>query len=154
MKLHEEFKEYENLWEDYEPTEVDKLLWDTEDFEFEYEGWEEEGYEDHFDPGRAYGHYQTSSTYKHDDFTYAVDAVDVFETLRDEILPKVDTTKVKNELILEYKKLEAVWEKSKDDADADVADMFLAKNLEDIANTFYSDLEDYYSEKAYDWARS
>lgn len=154
MKLHEEFREYENLWEDYEPTEVDKLLWAMDDFEFEYDGFEEEGYEDHFDP--RYGHSQTSKTYEHDDYTYKVDAVDMFEFMRDIFLPK-NADKISDvELAAEYKKLETAWENSTEETEAaacEALEIFLAKNLEKFVNIFYSELKDYFSEKAYDWAR-
>lgn len=153
MKLHEEFKTYETLWEDYEPTELDKLLWAMDDFEFEYDGWEEEGYTDQFDP--RYGHYQTSKTYEHDDFTYKVSAMDVFEVLRDEILP-TNKDKISDAgLQAEYKKLEAVWENATEetaDAAGDALDLFIAKNLEDLANYFYAELETIFKDEAYSWA--
>jgi hypothetical protein len=151
MKLYEEFKVYEKLWEAVEPDPVDKVLQEYDDFKFDYDGFTEDGYEDRFDPGSAYGHYQTYTTHEHDDYTYTVDAVDIFEALKDDILPNARDTK--NSFAAEYKKLEAVWENSKNDADADAADMFLAKNLDVIANEFYYELKDYYSEAAYNWAR-
>jgi hypothetical protein len=155
MKLFEEFKTYENLWEDYEPTEVDKILWAMNDFEFEYDGFEVEDVEDRFDPGSWHGHYQVSKTYEHDDFTYKVDAMDVFEVLRDEILP-TNKDKISDAgLQAEYKKLESAWENSTKETEEDTGealDLFIAKNLEDLANDFYSELEAYFKDRAYDWA--
>ena len=135
MKLHEEFKTYENLWEDYELDPTSKLINSYEDFVFDYEGWEEEGYEDHFDPASAYGHYQTSSTTVHPDFTYDVDAMTVFETLRDKILPEKSNKISDAGLQAEYKKLEAAWENSTEEARyeaGEALDLFIAENLEAV----------------------
>lgn len=154
MKLHEEFREYEHLWENAEPDEVDKILFGIEDFEFEYDGWTEEGSVDHFDP--RYGHWDTSKTYDYDDFTYTVNAVEIFEVLRDKLLPKIDISKVKDPLVIEYKKLEAILENSNKETEAmnaDALDMFLAKNLEEFVDIFYYELQKAYEEKAYGWAR-
>lgn len=154
MKLHEEFKEYENLWEDAELDPVDEILNDYDSIKFDYDGFTVEGYEDHFDP--RYGHWDTAETYEHDDFTYDVDAVSMFEFLRDTFLPK-NVNKISDvELATEYKKLESAWENSTDeteDAACEALEIFLAKNLEEFVNIFYYELKEYYSEEAYDWAR-
>lgn len=156
MKLFEEFKEYENLWEVFELSAADKLLLAMDDFEFEYDGWSEDGYEDHFNPNSYYGHYQTRKTYEHNDFTYTVDAVSVFETVRDEMLPNMPDKISNAELAAEYKKLEAAWTnatKETEDEAGEILDLFIAKNLDAFVDDFYTELKAYYRENAYDWAR-
>lgn len=155
MKLYEEFKEYENLWEAYEPTEVDNILWAINDFEFDYEGWEETGVKPGFDPGTSDGYYETEETYEHDDFTYKVDAVSMFEVLRDEILPEHSNKISNSALAVEYKNLETAWEnstKETEDEAGEALDLFLANNLEILVEDFYDELKEYFSERAYEWA--
>jgi hypothetical protein len=169
MKLYEEFNEYEKMWdssskdtlqEEQTIDPVDEILKTYDDFEFDYDGWTEDGFEDHFNPFSSYGHYQTSKTYNYDDFTYKIGAVDMFELLVD-FLPKIVKIK-KNydsdsevELINEYKKLEQAWmdsSKEEEESTGRALDLFIAENLEALVNTFYYELQNHCKDDAYEWA--
>ena len=157
MKLHEEFKEYENLWDDSnkEVDPVDQILNTTDDFELEYDGFEVEWYEDHFDPSSSYGHYQTGGTDYHPDFTYKVNAINMFETLRDDILPKHAEKVTDSTLVTEYRKLAQAWENSTDATEAETGDameLYIAKNLEELVDTFIDEILEHYKEEALEWA--
>jgi dsDNA-binding SOS-regulon protein len=193
MKLHEEFKEYETLWDapalteekefrseyarlcstpegraqlkamsieerqalykaDREVDPVQKVLDAIPDFELEYEGYAYDWYEDHFDPGRDYGHYQTTGTDYVDDFVYSVDATDMFETLRDVIIDKYADKVGKSELLDTYKILEKAWEDSSEENEeeaCEAVELFLAKNLEDFFELFEQQVYKYYDKYAY-----
>lgn len=194
MKLHEEFKEYETLWdapilaeekkfrseyakllstpegreqfmamspeerfalsrEAAEADPVQKILNATPDFELEYEGYEYEWYEDHFNPDYAYGHYQTTGKSYLDDFVYSVDAGSMFELLRDIIIDKYANDVGKSELLDTYKALEKTWEDSTEEIEEEACEameLFLAKNLKDFFDIFEKQIYDYYYEKAYE----
>jgi hypothetical protein len=194
MKLHEEFREYETLWENVlaeekefrseltrlkstpEGREKLKNLSNAErlalinadtaadpvmqalkkkhysDFEFDYEGWEEEGYEDHFDPDR--GHWDTAKTYVHPDFTYTVEPVDMLQVLVEDILSTCDPSKYNSNILNEYKKLEAAWINAtpeNEEEACEVVELFVIEHLEEFVDMFYSELHEYYRERAYDW---
>lgn len=141
---------------DREVDPVQKELDALEDFEFEYEGYDEDWYEDHFDPGSWYGHYQTSGTNHFPGFSYSVDSVDVFETLRDTIISKPNIEKVgSNELLTNYLKLEKAWTEASEDMEDELCEkmeLYLAKNLGAFVEMFYEPLVEYYKDKAYEWA--
>jgi hypothetical protein len=155
MKLHEEFKEYESMWlteaRDLDP--VDKILHDLPHIKLEYEGFEDDWCEDHFNS--ADGHWQTGGTYYYDDFVYPVDAVDMFECLRDRILEKPGA-KVSNELVAKYVELQKAWENTEtpeeEEARGDEMELFLAQHLKEFVEIFNDELLDFFSERAYDWA--
>lgn len=146
MKLFEEFKEYETLWESADA--VDEILWALKDFVFEYDGWSKDSYVDHFNPDS--GHYTTSKTYEYDDFEYEVDPVSMFEFLRDDFLPRNSDKIFNAKLAAEYKRLEAACENS--DEDIEALELFIARNLETFVEMFYEELKEYYKEAAYEWA--
>lgn len=141
---------------DREVDPVQKELDALEDFEFEYDGFSQEWYEDHFDPGSYYGYYQTSGTYQYSDFSYSVGSVDVFETLRDIIISKPNIDKVKpNELLTNYLKLDKAWAEASEDMEDELGEqteLYLAKNLEAFVEMFYEPLVEYYKDSAYEWA--
>lgn len=156
----EEFKEYTNLWdasleEAAEPDSVDKILWNIPDIEFSYDGFSEDQYEDHFDPGLWNGHYQTSETVHFPDYTYTKDAVSVFEALRDEIIPKYKDKVSNNKLLDEYLALVQAWEDSTDETESetsDAMDLFLAAHLIDFVSMFEDKLINYYADSAEEYA--
>lgn len=163
MKLHEEFKEYENLWgtdtfleEVAEPDPVDKVLLDTPDIELEYCGFSNKYTKDHFDPGSWRGHYQTSGSDYYGDFTYKVDPVTMFETIRDDIIPEYASKYPTNELLCEYIRLDKLFQEAPTETAEELGetcDLFLAQNLENFVDLFVDELTKYFSEDAHDWAR-
>lgn len=156
----EEFKEYVNLWdtsleEAAEPDPVDKILWSIPDIEFSYDGFSEDQYEDHFDPGLWDGHYQTLETVHFPDYTYTKDAVSVFEALRDEIIPKYKDKVSNNKLLNEYLALVQAWEDSTDETESETSnavDLFLATHLTDFVSMFEDGLTNYYADEAKEYA--
>jgi hypothetical protein len=153
MKLFEEFNEYENLWSE---DEIDKVLHQYDDFEIEYAGFESEWYEDHFDPGSYWGHYQTDGVNDYSDFTYEVDAVSIFETLRDTILPKKGESKADDPVVKEWLRLNELAVETAGTPEEDKAlyelELFLAKNLDSFFKTFIKEISEYYKEDAQEWA--
>lgn len=141
---------------DCEVDPVDQILKKTPDYELEYEGFEEDWYEDHFDPGSYYGHYQTGGVYNVDDFIYKIDAVTLYEFLADFLNGKLKETSPYT-LTNEYNKLAqaCIDAEGTDEEEVvnEVADVFLAQNLHDFAEIYYEDLLKYYHDDAYEWAR-
>jgi hypothetical protein len=141
---------------DCEVDPVDQILKKTPDYELEYEGFEEDWYEDHFDPGSYYGHYQTGGVYNVNDFIYKIDAVTLYEFLADFLNGKLKETSPYS-LTNEYNKLAqaCIDAEGTDEEEAvnEVADVFLAQNLHDFAEIYYEDLLKYYHDDAYEWAR-
>ena len=103
-KLFEEFKEYENLWEDVSTegpeaksaadpyaefnlsNSVEEALDNfPDDFEIVYDGYTANWEDDAWDYERE-EHTTVSRSRKYDDFTYRVSAKDVWEVLRDSII--------------------------------------------------------------------
>ena len=165
MKLYEEFNEYETMWskdtlqEEQAVDPVDEILKTYDDFEFEYDGWSETVSEDRFDPFSSYGHYEVSRSYDYDNFTYKVDAFDMFELFVDSFPKLIKINKKYDEyeleLINKYKELEQAWENSTKENEEETAaaiDLFIAENLESLVNTFYYELQDHYESAAYEWA--
>lgn len=141
---------------DMEVDPVDQILKKTPDYELEYDGFSEDWYEDHFDPGSYYGHYQTTGVNNFDDFTYEIDAVSLWEYMVDILDKKIEESSPYS-LTNEYKKLVqdciAADGTEEEDAVNEVANVFLAKNLHDFADLYYEDLLKLCSERAYEWAR-
>lgn len=162
MKLHEEFKEYESLWKEAAELEeaaeldpVSKILKETSDIELEYNGFSIEDVEDRFDPTSDYGHYQRISTSNYDDFTYTVEAWEVFKVLRDDIIPFYADKVPSHEKLEEYKKLMQAWETSTEEteeATGDAMELYLADNLEYFVEIFERQLKAFYREEAEEWA--
>lgn len=159
MKLHEEFKEYENLWEASENLKeavdpVDEVLKQTPDYELEYEGFDEDWYQDKWNPNSLYGHDQDYGTYHYNDFTYTVDAESLFEYLIDMLQTKAQEP-ITSDFMAEYKKLMDAWYKAEgeeEDRACQAMELYVAKNLHELADLYYKDIEKYYSEDAYEWA--
>lgn len=148
-----EFKDYENLWEDTSISPVNKILWDTPDIELEYDDFSNDWFEDHFNPDS--GHYQTTGTDYYSDYTYTRDAVDVYETLRDEVIPEYKDKVPSSKLLSDYLALEQTWENSTEENESETCEameLFLATHLEEFAEIFNNQLIDYYAEEAEEWA--
>ncbi len=100
-KLYEEFKLYENLWEEAEVPETEdpyaefNLSSSVEealanypyDFEIEYDGYTDNWEEDAWDYD-SQSHTTISRSRRYDDFTYEVSPEEIFEILRDFIIDK------------------------------------------------------------------
>ena len=156
MKLHEEFKEYENLWESSETVDpVDEILKQTPDYELEYEGYDEDWYKDKFDPTSLYGHDQDYGTHHYNDFTYAIDAVRLFEYLADDLLQDKAQEPITSDLMAEYKKLMDAWYAAKGDEEdraCDAMELYIATHLHELADLYSKDIEEHYKDDAYEWA--
>ena len=140
---------------DREADPVIKELETLGDFEFEYDGFDSEWYEDRFDPGSWYGHYQVGGTYSYPDFTYTVSPEDVFETLRDSIIGKYADKVKPTEILSTYLQLEKTWSEADDDNEDELGeaiDLYLAKNLNAFVDLFMEQLSEYYQEDAHEWA--
>lgn len=159
MKLHEEFNEYENMWEDTKALEeavdpVDEVLNKTPDYELEYEGFDSEWSEDKFDPNSWYGHYTVDGTDHYNDFTYKIDAGSLFEYLVDLLQDKAQEP-VTNELMTEYKKLMDAWYKAEGEEETKACaamELWVAQHLHELADLYYEDIVEYNRESAYEWA--
>ncbi len=149
--------------------EINKIINEYDYFEFDYDGFVCEWCEDHFDPGLAWGHYQTEHEAEHEAYTYCVDAVNIFELLADNLIMKNADKHADNGYVQEYIKLnkvsEKAWEavykagfntvrhKEIDMADA-ALERFLATNLDYFVDIFYDELTEYYADEAREWAES
>lgn len=164
MKLYEEFRDYEKLWDDVTEEDkklsedldpADKVLMETDDFELEYEGFEAEWEKDHFDPGSWHGHYQTRGTQYYPSYTYDVDAISMFETIRDYMLPEYSSKYSNIKEVKEYNRLLKIWENSSEETEDEASaavDLYLATNLSEFVDTFIEELTDHYAEAAHEWA--
>lgn len=137
---------------------VNKLINEHDDFDLEYEGFEQEWHEDHFDPALPYGHYDTGGTTWHDDFTYNKDAGDMFELIRDTILPKyLNHPKYKNlSLVSDFAELDDAYNKATSEEEQqiilDEQDLLVAGNLDSLFDSFDTIIVSRYSDEAYEWA--
>jgi hypothetical protein len=135
--------------------EINELIWAFNEFEFEYDGFEDEWYEDHFNPNSWYGHYQTGGSGSYDDYTYTVDATIVFEVIRDTIIPEY-ASKKNDELASEGLKLYNTWNDALGAAEELITcwayERFLAENLDIFVDIFYDELHEYYEDDAKEWA--
>lgn len=158
MKLHEEFNEYENMWEDTKALEeavdpVDEVLNKTPDYELEYEGYDEDWYEDKWNYNTM-DHDQDYGTYHIPDYTYEVDADSLFEYLVDLLQDKAQEPGT-NELMTEYKKLMDAWYKAEGDEEARACaamELWVAQHLHELADLYYEDIKEYYSDRAHEWS--
>jgi hypothetical protein len=168
MNLYEEMKLWEAMWEDKvenfidEKTEkiVDDLLGKVDDFVIEYEGFDEEYDEDHWDYSSE-SHYQTTSTVHYGDFEYEVDAGDVWEGIvnlsqeeieKHKFTPSTESSEVLNTFIKLQKEAESA-PKDQSTLYWNRLGVFVAENLDKLFNIFYSYFQDEYEELAYEWAR-
>lgn len=138
--------------------QVMKILTEIETIPLEYDGFENDWYEDHFDPNSSYGHYQTGGTNSYGSFTYEADAVTVFEYLRDSLLPE-QAGKKSNSLLAEFKRLNDICDSIdyKTQADAfekagEELEIFIVQNLDEFVDMFMEDILDYFAEGAQEWA--
>ena len=141
------------LKEELDP--VDQILNKTPDYELEYEGYDEDWHEDKFDPSSLYGHDQDYGTYHFDDFTYAVEARELFEYLVDFLQDKAQEP-ITSDLMAEYKKLMDAWyaaEGEEEDRACEVMELYVAQHLEELAQLYDKDIHAHYEERAYEWAR-
>lgn len=155
MKLQEEFKLYETMWGNDGVDPVQQILDQTPDIEFNFEGFDRERFEDRFDPNSWYGHYTKDWTDTYGDFTYKVDSSTVFEDIRDEIIPKYIDKVEQSELTIECKKVYEAWENSTNETESETGEafeIFVAKNLKDLADIFEEYLLEKYIEDAENWA--
>lgn len=157
MKLYEEFKEYETLWEKVTADDInskaDKLYYDLEDVEFEYDGFAGDSYEDRY--SYDYGHYTVDKTVYYDDFTYVVDVAYVLEALERSIIPK-DNRYGCPAFLEPYYDLKAIAdnaknEKQKTEAQAHMNHL-LVKHFDELVDEYYRELKDYFADEAYEWA--
>jgi hypothetical protein len=170
MKLFEEFKEYENMWDSDEPVK--------EEFRSEYQRLMStpEG-RAQLDAMDVHDRYRLSRDdmavdpfyvaleplgndieMEYDDFTYTWDTVGVFEAMRDDILPKHASKEASGPnaaLIAEYQKFEKAWEEAKpgeeENRAAEEEDLFIAKNLGKFIEIFNEELLDHFADQAYEW---
>ncbi len=198
MKLYEEFKLFENMWDDHLTEEkefrseyaklistpegraelnnmmkndrkkwlelvdadkavdqVEQALKNAKDIELEYEGFSDDWFEDRFDPGSWWGHYQDEGSCYYPDYTYKVDARDMLETLGVTILPKYAAKFANNELVKEWQRLDKAWENSTDETEDEAneaIDLFIIKNMESFVDLFLDQIIDYYADDAREYA--
>ena len=157
MKWQDEFKLYENMWEtnNVKQDPVQQILDQTPDIEFDYAGFKRERSEDHFDPNSLYGHYTKDWTDSYGSFTYKVDAITVFEDMRDEMIPSYLDKVEQSDLTAECKKVYDAWYNATEETEAETGEafeLFVAKNLETLAKVFEEYLLEKYAEDAEDWA--
>jgi len=167
MKLYEEMKMWESLWEDKIETYIDEktdkiidsILEQTEDFVVEYEGFDEDYDEDHWDYSSE-SHYQTSSTAHYGDFEYEIEAVDVWEDTVNMSQKDIDKYKYiqsagNSELLNTFIKLQKeTTEAPKEQATLywNRLGVFVAENLDELFDIFYEYFYDKHEERAYEWA--
>jgi hypothetical protein len=167
MKLYEEMKMWESMWEDRIETYIDEkteklvneLLNKTGNFVIEYEGFDEDYDEDHWDYSSE-SHYQTTSTAHYSDFEYELEAGDVWEDIVNLSQEDIDKHKFiqsaeDTELLNTFVKLQKETEEApKDQATLywNRLGVFVAENLDDLFGIFYGYFYDHYEELAYEWA--
>ena len=158
MKLYEEFKEYENMWEASKSLKesadpVDEILAKTPDYELEYEGYDEDWYKDKWNYNTM-SHDQDYGTHHIPDYTYAVDAVSLFEYLVD-LLQEKAKEPITNELMAEYKKLMDAWYKAEgeeEDRASAAMELYIAQHLHEFAELYEEEIAEKYSDAAYEWS--
>ena len=165
MNLYEEMKLWESMWEDKvetyidEKTEqiIDDLLKNADPCIIEYEGFDEDYAEDHWDYSSE-SHYQTSSTVHYSDFEYEIEVGDAWYEIVNILqkdLDKVIKSNKPSELLNTFIKLQKEAEAaSKDQATLywNRLGVFVAENLDELFTIFYGYFYDHYEELAYEWA--
>lgn len=129
-----------------------------------YDGFEDEWYEDRFDPFSSYGHYQTGGSRYISDFEYTISAEEAYEALVGEIIPDyavgeftlstnkhADIVKEAVRLYDEYN--ENYSDTAKSDIDVLELNKFVVNNLDALIEVFTNILTEHFSEGAEAWAR-
>lgn len=132
---------------------VDQILSQLPDYELEYEGYDEDWYEDKWNYS-IMDHDQDYGTYHFDDFTYEVDATSLFEYLVDLLQDKAQE-EVTAEVMVEYKKLMQAWydaEREEEDRACAAMELYVAQHLHELATLYKKDVTEYFKEAAYKWA--
>lgn len=125
------------------------------DYEIEYEGFDEDWYRDKWNYSSD-RHDQDSGTYRFNDFTYKVAAVDLFEFLIDFLQKKAEEP-ITSALMTEYKKLMDAWYNSEEGEEeartSEALDLYTVRNLHELAELYYDDVKEYFSDQAHEWAK-
>ena len=159
MKLFEEFKLYETMWngeplkEDNGTDPIQQILSKIEDITFEFGGFDRERSEDKW--SNTSGHYTNDWTDSYGHFNYSQDASIVFEDIRDKIIPEYIDKVEQVPLIQECRKLYYEWDNSTDETEDETGDkfeLFIAQHLGDLASIFNDQLAEKYMEEAEAWA--
>lgn len=132
---------------------VDQILRQLPDYELEYEGYDEDWYEDKWNYS-IMDHDQDYGTYHFDDFTYEVDATSLFECLVDLLQDKAQE-EVTAEVMVEYKKLMQAWydaEGEEEERACAAMELYVAQHLHELADLYKKDITKYYNDSAYEWA--
>lgn len=129
-----------------------------------YDGFEDEWYEDRFDPFSSYGHYQTGGSRYISDFEYDISAEEAYEALVNAIIPDyavgeftlstnkhADIVKEAVRLYDEYN--ENYRDTAKSDIDVLELNNFVVNNLDALIEVFTNVLTEHFSEGAEAWAR-
>lgn len=141
----------ENLTEDAtnDTAAAYALLTKMGEVEIEFPEFECEWFKDRADARGQ--HRQDYGTDVYPAFTYNVDAADVFDNLRDTIIPKYKDKVEKSDLLAQYLKLDQASEDGSTET-ANALDFFLAQHLEDFIEIFNKALIERYEEEAQEWA--
>ena len=143
--------------EDSKVDPVELALAELEDFDLEYDGFDDDWAEDHFDPNSWYGHYQKTGTNSYRGFTYTVEAADMFEYLTTCL--EREKNPGRSSYIKEYFRLSDVWEATPDysiestEAE-DAINLYLINNIDEFFKLYEEDVYDHFQESALDWARA
>lgn len=141
--------------EDRKVDPVDIALAKLDDFELEYGGFDREWHKDHWDPNSDYGHYTVDGADYYDDFTYKVEATDMFEYLTTCL--EQEKNPGRSPFIKEYFRLTDIWEAAPDysiestEAE-DAMNLYLINNIDEFFKIYEEDIYDHFQEDAYDWA--
>lgn len=172
MNIFEVWDELEKLQEaEDEKDPVDRILAKIPCIVLDYSSFTKEYTQDHFDPRLDHGHYQTSKEHLWPEFEYEVDTVDMFETVRDKIIPKyINKTKSSvskyryssfakslTTLDTELKNLYTTYKNASPETEAEACqalELFIAQNLESIVILFENWIKEYYAEDAEEWAEN
>jgi hypothetical protein len=154
INLVEEWKLYETMWDESRQEDpVQQILNKASDIEFEFGGFSRDRFKDKW--SHTTGHYTKDWTDRYDNFTYMVDAITVFEDIRDKMIPKYIDKVEQSPLIIECKKVFDAWNNSTPETEAktgEIFDLFIANNLEALAEVFNNQLKEEYEEEAENWA--
>lgn len=125
--------------------------------ELEYEGFNDDWFEDRFDPNSNYGHYQVTGSTGYNDFTYKVEAGDLFDFIEEYCLSE-EKDSSKSPEVAEYLRLKNIYEATdfgteESDEAFDAMNLYLAQNLEKFFEVYEKDVYDYFEEQAQEWAR-
>lgn len=121
-----------------------------------YDSFDRDRCEDGFDPRTMYGHTQKTWTDHYLDFTYSLDAGDVYEVIYDIIYENKDKDSVKSsELVTKFNELDQKLAQASGEEWNDLDDqmnLFLAENLEAFVDLFINEVLEHFQEDAENWA--